>query len=103
MKVITDERCTGYSSPGHPERPQRIRGSLDRLRSQKEIEIIWAEPDSPTDEAILRAHTREHLSHVTEAVRDFDGDTPAHPHMIEHARRSVGGALAAMRAARKGE
>src|ERR1043166_7652589 len=103
MKVFTDERCMAYSSSGHPERPQRIRGSLDRLRSQKEVEITWAEPDTPTDEAILRAHSREHLARVTEGAHDFDGDTPTHPQIIEHARRSVGGALGAMRAARKGE
>ena len=103
MKVITDERCTGYSSPGHPERPARIRGTLDRLRAQKEIEITWAEPDKPTDQTILRAHTPEHLARVTAAAQDFDGDTPAHPNIIEHARRSLGGALAAMRSARKGE
>jgi len=29
MRVITDERCTGYSSPGHPERPARISGTLE--------------------------------------------------------------------------
>jgi len=103
VKVITDERCTGYSSPGHPERPARIRGTLDRLRSQKEIDITWAEPEQPADEPILRAHTREHLALITAAAADFDGDTPAHANIIEHARRSLGGALDAMHAARKGE
>jgi acetoin utilization deacetylase AcuC-like enzyme len=103
MKVITDERCTGYSSPGHPERPARIRGSLERLRAQKEIDIVWAEPATASDESILRAHPQEHLSRITAAAHDFDGDTPAHPNIIEHARRSVGGALGAMRAARAGE
>jgi len=61
------------------------------------------QPASAGDESILRAHTKEHLARVTEAAHDFDGDTPAHQNIIEHARRSVGGALAAMRAARKGE
>ena len=103
MKVITDERCTGYSSPGHPERPARISGTLERLRAQKEVAISWGEPATVEDAVILRAHTKEHLARVTEAARDFDGDTPAHPNIIEHARRSVGGALAAMRAALKGE
>lgn len=103
MKVITDDRCTGYSSPGHPERPARISGTLERLRNQKEVAISWAEPVAVEDEIILRAHTKDHLARVTAAAHDFDGDTPAHPNIIEHARRSVGGAVAAMRAARDGE
>jgi len=103
VKVITDDRCTGYSSPGHPERPARISGTLERLRNQKEVAISWAEPVAVEDEIILRAHTKDHLARVTAAAHDFDGDTPAHPNIIEHARRSVGGAVAAMRAARDGE
>ena len=104
MKIITDERCTEYSSPGHPERPQRISRSAERLREQKDIEITWAAPLAAVEDAvILRAHTREHLARVTAAAGEFDGDTPAHPKLIEHARRSVGGGLAALQAARKGE
>jgi len=103
MKVITDERCTGYSSPGHPERPARITGTLERLRTQTEIAIAWSKPAAVQDQSILRAHTKENLLRVTEAAHDFDGDTPAHPNIIEHARRSVGGALAAMNAAKNGE
>src|SRR6266446_6691591 len=30
MKVITDERCTGYRMPGHPERPERISATQNR-------------------------------------------------------------------------
>ena len=44
MKIVTDERCTGYSSLGHPERPARVARTLERLRSQKELAITWAEP-----------------------------------------------------------
>ena len=25
MTIITDERCTAYHSPGHPERPFRVK------------------------------------------------------------------------------
>ena len=104
MKVITDERCTEYSSPGHPERPQRISKSIERLRAQKELEITWAAPLASVEDAvILRAHTKEHLAKITAAAEEFDGDTPAHPKLIEHARRSVGGALAALQAARQGQ
>src|SRR2546421_8337470 len=103
MKIITDERCTGYSSPDHPERPARISKTLEKLRSQKELAITWAEPLPVTEATLLRAHSQEHIARVKEAGQDFDGDTPAHPHIYEHACRSVGGALQALKAARAGE
>ena len=102
MIIITDERCTGYSSPGHPERPARISRTLERLRSQKELPVTWAEPSPVENEAILRAHSPEHLARVQQAV-DFDGDTPGHPNILDHARRAVGGALRGLKAARAGE
>jgi acetoin utilization deacetylase AcuC-like enzyme len=103
MKIVTDERCTGYSSLGHPERPARVARTLERLRSQKELAITWAEPLPVEDEIILRAHSKEHLGRVKSAAEDFDGDTPAHANIVDHARRSVGGALQALKSARAGE
>lgn len=103
MKIITDERCTEYSAPGHPERPARIGKTLEKLRAQEEIRIAWAEPVPVKEESILRAHTKAHLAHVKDPSADFDGDTPAYPKIHEHALRSVGGALHALQSARKGE
>jgi acetoin utilization deacetylase AcuC-like enzyme len=104
MKIITDERCTGYHRTGHPERPQRISRTLEKLRGQTELPLVWAEPLAAVDdEVILRAHTKEHLARVKAATEDFDGDTPTHPNIFDHARRSVGGALQALAAARQGE
>jgi len=103
MKIITDERCTGYSSPGHPERPARISKTLEKLRSQKELPITWAEPLPVADATLLRAHSEQHIARVKAAAEDFDGDTAAHPNIFEHACRSVGGALQALAAARAGE
>jgi len=103
MKIITDERCTGYSSAGHPERPARISKTLEKLRNQRELPIAWAEPLAVTEETLLRAHSKEHVAHVKAAAGDFDGDTPAHPNIFDHACRSVGGALHALKAARAGE
>ena len=102
MKIITDARCTEYSSPGHPERPVRISRTVERLRSQKELPITWVEPLSVADEIMLRAHAAEHLARVKHSAH-FDSDTPAYPNIFEHARRSVGGALQALKAARQGE
>ena len=64
LHLITDERCVNYHSPGHPERPQRITRTLDRLRSQQELKLNWDKPAAVLEETILRAHTKEHLARV---------------------------------------
>ena len=103
MTIITDERCTGYSAAGHPERPARVRGTLEKLRAQTELPLHWAAPLEVTAEQLNRAHRREHIEAVRCATADFDGDTPAHPQIYEHALRSVGGALQALKLARAGQ
>src|SRR6187401_3611381 len=103
MTIITDERCTGYSSPGHPERPARISGTLQKLRSQTDLSLKWAAPLEPKQEQLLRAHTKEHVTHVKVSTEPFDGDTPAHAGIYDHALRSVGSALHALKLAREGE
>ena len=103
MKIITDERCTAYSAPGHPERPARVSRTLETLRAQTSLKIAWAEPAAVEDTALLRAHSKEFVARVKEAVDDFDGDTPTYPNIFDHALRSVGGALQALAAARRGE
>ncbi len=103
MTIITDERCIGYSSPGHPERPARISATLEKLRSQTDLILEWNSPLRVTDEQLERAHTKSHISKIREASEDFDGDTPAHLQIDEHARRSVGSALQAAKLARAGE
>jgi acetoin utilization deacetylase AcuC-like enzyme len=100
--IITDPRCTQYGAPGHPERPARISGTVEFLRNQKALPLTWSQPRTASDEAILRAHTREHLQGL-ETPFDFDADTPAYPSIADHARRSVGGALEALAAARSGQ
>jgi acetoin utilization deacetylase AcuC-like enzyme len=102
MKIICDEGCTAYSHPGHPERPERISATLQKLRTQKELEITWAKPAPASDEPLLRAHTPEHLARLTEP-RDFDTDTPYYPGIDRFARTSVGAALEALKAARAGQ
>jgi len=102
MRIITDERCTGYSHPGHPERPERIIATWEKLRSQTELPITWSKPSLAEDAAILRAHTAEHLARLSQA-EDFDDDTPSFPNLADYARASVGAALDALQAARAGE
>jgi len=103
VKIITDERCTGYSRAGHPERPARITSTLALLRTQTELPLTFVQPASAvTDEIILRAHTPEMLARLA-GPEDFDDDTPFHENIGAFARASVAGALDALAAARNGE
>lgn len=102
MRIITDERCTGYWHPGHPERPERIIATRERLRAQTELPITWSTPGPADDAAILRAHTPELLARLSQG-KDFDDDTPSFPNLADYTRASVGAALAALEAARAGE
>jgi acetoin utilization deacetylase AcuC-like enzyme len=101
MKIITDEHCTGYSLPGHPEGPERIIQSLSRLRSQNELPIEWAKPGLAGDAQILRAHAPELLARL-QIQKDFDVDTPFYENIAGFARASVAAALDALAAARHG-
>ena len=103
MHVITDERCLAYSQPGHPERPQRVTGTLALLREQQEIKIIWEKPLKLEDDTIARAHELAHIHLVDNPLGPLDGDTPDYPDIDAHARRSIGGALRALELARAGK
>jgi acetoin utilization deacetylase AcuC-like enzyme len=102
MRIITDELCTGYGAPGHPEKPDRISRTQLRLRGQRAFPIEWV--DSPLiEEALLhRAHDADYLRLLAQAESDFDGDTPFHEGIYDYARRSAGAALVAMESARGG-
>jgi acetoin utilization deacetylase AcuC-like enzyme len=102
MKIITDERCTGYSHGGHPERPERIMATVARLKNQGEVPIEWIAPANVADEQILRAHAPEMLARL-KIPRDFDADTPFYENIAGFARASVAAALDALKAARSGE
>jgi acetoin utilization deacetylase AcuC-like enzyme len=102
VKIITDESCTGYSQPRHPEKPMRISRTLAKLRAQAELSITWEKPGASNEAAILRAHSPEVITRLSEPV-DFDADTPAYPGIADFARASVGAALEALQCARNGE
>jgi acetoin utilization deacetylase AcuC-like enzyme len=102
VKIITDEKCANYSSPGHPERPTRITATVARLKAQKELPIQWLMPMGVNETQILRAHTPEMLARLEEPY-DFDGDTPYYDGISGYARASVASALDAMNLARNGD
>jgi acetoin utilization deacetylase AcuC-like enzyme len=102
VKIVTDERCTGYSCEGHPERPARISTTIELLKSQTELPLNWAAPGLVSEAQILRAHSPELLARL-QIPQDFDADTPFFKNIAGFARASVGAALAALKAARNGE
>jgi len=102
VKIITDERCAGYSSYGHPENPRRVTATIARLKEQVALPLVWATPGQVSDEQILRAHAPELLARL-EIPEDFDGDTPFYENITDYARASAAAALDALKAARNGE
>lgn len=102
MTIITDEHCTGYARPGHPERPQRIAATVERLKKQTDLALAWVAPTSAIDEPILRAHAPAVLARL-EVPEDFDADTPFFEHISRYARASVAAALDALKLAREGK
>ncbi len=103
MKIITDERCTGYARVGHPEKPRRIAATVARLHSQTDLLLNWVAPSqNVSDEIILRAHAPELIVRL-EVPEDLDADTPFFENISGHARASVAASLDALKYARAGE
>jgi acetoin utilization deacetylase AcuC-like enzyme len=103
VKIITDERCTGYSRAGHPEKPRRVANTVARLKNQTELSIEWVKPgENIPDEIILRAHAPELLARL-EVPADIDDDTPFFENISGYARASVAASLDALKHARAGE
>jgi acetoin utilization deacetylase AcuC-like enzyme len=97
VQIFHDRRCTEYGRPGHPERPERIVGTVPLLKS-RHGNWQWREPRAASDQELLRAHSREHLARISNASQDFDLDTPAHSNINFYARQSAGAAMEAARA-----
>src|SRR5947207_12027494 len=101
MIIVHDPTCLEYSTPGHPERPERIARTAPVLKD-RHPEWEWRSPRKATDDE-LRAHSHQHIERVANARGDFDLDTPFYPNIEMYARQSVGGAIEAARAALRGE
>lgn len=102
MTIFYDPQCLEYSSPGHPERPERIARTAPVLKD-RHSEWEWRTPTAATDVQLMRAHSRKHIECVANALEHFDLDTPLYPNIEGHARRSAGAAIDATRSALRGE
>jgi acetoin utilization deacetylase AcuC-like enzyme len=102
MTIFYDPSCLDYSSPGHPERPERVARTAPFL-NDRHPDWEWRKPIAAMDAQLLRAHSREHVEGVANALEHFDPDTPFYPNVEVHARRSAGAAIEATRFALRGE
>jgi acetoin utilization deacetylase AcuC-like enzyme len=101
MTIFYDSSCLEYSSPGHPERPERVARSAPFL-NDRHHDWEWRKPTAATDAQLLRAHSREHVASVSNAFDNFDLDTPLYPNIEMHARRAAGAAIEATHSALRG-
>jgi acetoin utilization deacetylase AcuC-like enzyme len=102
MIIVHDPSCTKYSRAGHPERPERILQSAPLLRD-RHANWEWRQPNSATEEVLLRAHSAQHLEAIHAPSNDFDADTPAYSDIFSHAARAAGAAVDVGRAALEGK
>ena len=102
MTIFYDPSCLEYSSPSHPERPERVARTAPLLKERRS-EWEWRESVPATDNELLRAHSHQHIERVATSRQDFDADTPWHPNIEIYARHSAGAATEAARAAVRGE
>ena len=102
MLIFHDPRCIEYSSPGHPERPERIIQTVPLLKDRHPT-WQWREPRAAKERNLLRAHSAEHIERVKKPIGDFDNDTPAYPKIYDYALYSAGAAIEAAHAALAGE
>ncbi len=101
MILFHDPHCIEYSTPGHPERPARITGTVPILNA-RHPNWEWREPRAASADELLRAHSSEHIERIKNPPGDFDLDTPAYSKIDSYARKSAGAALETARAALKG-
>lgn len=102
VQIFFDSRCAEYHRAGHPEQPERVINTARLLKKEHpKWKCLQAEP--ATREQLLRAHSAEYIDKIASTKSDFDSDCPAYPQLYEHASRAAGAAIAAARAATKGE
>ncbi len=94
MIILHDPQCAAYGGDTRPEQPQRIIQTAAHLRAAHPG-WEWRIPAIATEDALLAVHSAALLARL-QTPPDFDDDTPYFEGIYDHARRSVGAALAAM-------
>ena len=101
MLIFHDPSCAEYGSSMRPEQPARITRSAAHLQAAHP-DWEWRRPQIADEAALLAAHTPALLKSLQQPG-DIDDDTPNFPGIYDHARRAVGAALDAAKAALAGQ
>lgn len=106
--LFSHPECVNYSQPGHPERPFRIKATVEYLKKHQRWSdrLEWRESKEAEAIDLRRAHLPSHIESVIQGGSggaEFDADTPAYPSIDLHARRSAGSAIQAMQCALEGK
>ncbi|MBI4019772.1 MAG: histone deacetylase [Candidatus Aenigmarchaeota archaeon] len=100
MKILYSPKSAGYSSTGHPERPERVTRSYEFLKDK----LPFIEPKPCEEKDVLLVHTRGLLESVRKGTAElFDGETPNLPGIFDMALLSAGSASGAAKLALKKE
>lgn len=89
------------TSPGHPERPDRLRAIAQVLEDGSFSALDRAEPEIASADVVLYAHPQSFIDKVKNAVPDegitrVDADTSVSPKSWEAALTAVGAAISAV-------
>lgn len=94
MIIFHDPQCADYGATAEHEKPARVSATVARLRAAH-LDWQWRLPPL-ADEAVLKlVHSPQHLERL-QVPPGFDEDTPFFEGIYQHARRSVGSALATL-------
>lgn len=98
--VFSDPATAGYRTPGHPESPERVTLSAERLRAAGHKLALPPRPATQADVELV--HAPGHFAGVKSG--DFlDADTAHFPGIEKIALTSLAGAMSAAAAAREGD
>ncbi len=94
MNLFYDPHCLEFGYPNHPEHSARVSRTVAYLE-KSHPDWHWITPQEVSEQAILRAHSSEHLKRLRKK-QDFDEDTPWYAGIDGHARRAAGAAIGAV-------
>jgi acetoin utilization deacetylase AcuC-like enzyme len=102
MKFVVHPRAAEHVQwPGHPERPERVKAIVDRVRTEKE-DRPFVTPTPATKRDLLRVHDEAFVDKIRGAPEGpYDADTFLHKDTYALALLSAGAALAAARGVAK--
>ena len=105
--LLTDAAMDAHASHGHPERPDRRASVAAGIRDAAGDDLVEAEFEAATDEAIGRIHAAGHLASLATMEADgggwLDPDTYLVPGSVASARLAAGATIRAATAAATGE